>query len=110
MAKTKAQRLAALRVKLTPAEQRALLRRLRGWTVRKGHLEREYRYKDFDRAYRAITHVARIAKALDHHPDLALGWGYLKISLTTHSAGGLTRLDFIAAERMGRRASWNARR
>jgi 4a-hydroxytetrahydrobiopterin dehydratase len=37
---------------------------------------------------------------MDHHPDMAIRFGLVTISLTTHSARGLTRLDFDQAERL----------
>jgi 4a-hydroxytetrahydrobiopterin dehydratase len=33
------------------------------------------------------------AEGLNHHPDIAFGWGYVRITLTTHDAGGITELD-----------------
>lgn len=37
---------------------------------------------------------------MEHHPDVEIGYGYLRIRLTTHDAGGLTDLDFKLAERI----------
>jgi 4a-hydroxytetrahydrobiopterin dehydratase len=36
---------------------------------------------------------------MNHHPDLAFGWGYVRITLTTHDAGGVTEKDHALAAR-----------
>ena len=38
------------------------------------------------------------AQELNHHPDIAFGWGYVRITLTTHDAGGITDLDHRLAK------------
>ena len=63
-------------------------------------LRRTFTYKNFARAYAAATHVALIAEAEAHHPEMTVGWGHLDVALTTHAAGGLTRNDFILAARI----------
>jgi 4a-hydroxytetrahydrobiopterin dehydratase len=40
-----------------------------------------------------VREVAGCAEALNHHPDLLVGWRKVTVRLTTHSAGGLTGLD-----------------
>ena len=90
----------------TPPLQPSAVEKLRGelsaeWDVDgTSSLHRRMRYKDFAGAFAAATHVALIAEAEAHHPDLTVGWGRLHIKLTTHAAGGLTRNDFIMAARI----------
>lgn len=63
------------------------------WTERDGALHREIRTPDFLSAYRLVGTLVPLAEALNHHPDLEFGWGYVRIRLTTHDAGGVTDLD-----------------
>jgi 4a-hydroxytetrahydrobiopterin dehydratase len=41
-----------------------------------------------------------LAEALNHHPDLIVGWRKVTVRLSTHSAGGLTGLDFVLAAQL----------
>lgn len=63
------------------------------WDIQPDRMVREIRTKDFLTAYRMVSALVPVAEALNHHPDLAFGWGYLRITLTTHDAGGLTEKD-----------------
>jgi 4a-hydroxytetrahydrobiopterin dehydratase len=87
---------------LQPAEVAALRAELSAdWRVEgTERLRRSLRYKNFAGAFTAATHIALIAEAEGHHPELVIGWGHLGIELTTHAAGGLTRNDFILAARI----------
>ena len=40
------------------------------------------------------------AEEMNHHPDLAISWSEVKVSITNHSAGGLTAADFELARRI----------
>ncbi len=60
-------------------------------------MSRRFAFADFDQAFELVTAVAAVARAHDHHPDIAFGWGYAAFTLTTHASGGLTRLDVILA-------------
>jgi 4a-hydroxytetrahydrobiopterin dehydratase len=69
-----------------------------GWTMPNDHhLEKEYRFKDFREALGFVNRVGELAERENHHPDLFLAWGRVKMTLWTHSAGGLTENDFILA-------------
>ncbi len=71
---------------------------LPGWTVEDGkRLVATWRFPDFDAAFAFVTEVAAFARDRDHHPDIAVGWGYATVTLTTHDAGGLTRADVLLA-------------
>lgn len=88
------------------AQDRAkeLLRELdEGWLVNaEGHLEREYRLKDFARAMALANKVADIAEAQGHHPDLSIAWGRCKVEIWTHKIHGLTESDFYFAAKADR--------
>lgn len=69
------------------------------WTEQNGALFREVRTPDFLTAFRLVEAIVAPAEAANHHPDVALGWGYVRITLTTHDQGGVTLLDRqLAAE------------
>ena len=68
------------------------------WTEDKGTLVRTFKTPDFMTAYRLVSAVVAPAENLNHHPDIAFGWGYVRITLTTHDAGGITELDHRLAQ------------
>ena len=47
----------------------------------------------------AKAHI-KIAEAQDHHPDVFLAWGKVKITLWTHAINGLSTNDFIMAAKI----------
>jgi 4a-hydroxytetrahydrobiopterin dehydratase len=70
------------------------------WTESDNALHREIRTPDFMTAYNLVSRVVAPAEALNHHPDLAFGWGYVRITLTTHDAGGITAKDRALAAKI----------
>jgi 4a-hydroxytetrahydrobiopterin dehydratase len=80
------------------AELRQLYGQLEGWTlVNEHHLEKEYLFKDFREALGFVNRLGEVAEQEGHHPDLFLAWGKVKVTLWTHSVGGLSENDFILA-------------
>jgi len=73
---------------------------LPGW-VRDGEaIVRECKLSDFVAAIALVNAVAVVAEAANHHPAILIhGWNRVRLTLSTHSAGGLTAADFaLAAE------------
>ena len=69
-----------------------------GWkVVEDHHLEREVDFPDFATALAFVNRVAALAEAADHHPDIFLTWGKVRITLYTHTANGLTHRDYDLA-------------
>lgn len=68
------------------------------WTGSPEHLTRSIEFPDFTTAAQFINQLAPRCEELDHHPDLALRWRWVEVSLATHSAGGVTELDVQLAE------------
>jgi 4a-hydroxytetrahydrobiopterin dehydratase len=69
-----------------------------GWAMPdEHHLEKEYRFKDFKEALDFVNRLGEIAEREGHHPDIFLAWGKVKVTLWTHSVGGLSENDFILA-------------
>ena len=59
---------------------------------------REWKLADFAAAIAFVDSVAALAEAADHHPDILLhGWNKVRLTLSTHSQGGLTDADFQLA-------------
>ena len=86
----------------TPALQgedlQKLFSQLDGWKlVHDRHLEKEYRFKDFVEALAFVNRLGEKAEEEGHHPDIFLTWGRVKVTLWTHSIGGLSENDFILA-------------
>lgn len=76
----------------------AMSARIPRWEVIEARrLVREFAFKDFQEAKSFAGCVATIADEQGHHPVVVLGYNKVKISLTTHAAGGLTRNDFVMA-------------
>ncbi|MCY3002441.1 MAG: 4a-hydroxytetrahydrobiopterin dehydratase [Planctomycetota bacterium] len=67
------------------------------WSVVDARLVARVRTKDFAQALALCQQVGALAETAEHHPELALGWGKFEVVLWTHSAGGLTELDFTLA-------------
>ena len=80
-------------------ELEALQARLgRDWEVVDGHhLERTYRFDDFRQALDFTVRVGEMAEDQDHHPDIFLAWGQVKVTIWTHKIDGLTESDFVFA-------------
>lgn len=65
------------------------------WTISgEEKLSREWKFPDFAKALAFTNLVGAQAEKLNHHPDIFLSWGKVKLELTTHDAGGLTESDF----------------
>ena len=63
------------------------------WTEHKDHLSQEFSFPDFVSALKFVNQVGEIAESQQHHPDIELGWGRVKITLSTHSAQAVTDKD-----------------
>jgi 4a-hydroxytetrahydrobiopterin dehydratase len=65
-----------------------------------GALTREFAFDDFGSAFGLVVRVALLAEAESHHPRVELEWGRAAFTSWTHTAGGLTRNDFILAAKI----------
>ena len=68
------------------------------WSGDRAALKRSIEFADFLTAVDFVSRLAPLVEELDHHPDLRLNWRWVEIELSTHSAGGVTELDFRLAE------------
>lgn len=81
-----------------------------GWALvdEAKRIERTYRFRDFGQAFRFVERAAALAEAEGHHPDIAFGWGYARVSLQTKKIKGLHENDFIMAAKLDRTAAEDA--
>ena len=76
-----------------------------GWEVVKGEkniyfLEKKFTFKNFLESQNFVNQVGEISEKEGHHPEILFGWGYAKISITTHAIEGLSENDFILAAKI----------
>jgi 4a-hydroxytetrahydrobiopterin dehydratase len=70
------------------------------WERDGDEIAREWKFDDFAAAVRFVNKVAEASEEANHHPDILLhGWNKVRLSLMTHSEGGLTENDFKMAAR-----------
>jgi 4a-hydroxytetrahydrobiopterin dehydratase len=87
--------------KLSKTQINRQLVKLAGWKRKGDAITKEFVLTSFTGAARFITRIAPVANRMDHHPDLKLyHYKRVKITLTTHDSGGLTRKDFILAAKI----------
>jgi len=62
---------------------------------------REWRLADFAAAIDFVERVAEVAEQVNHHPDILVhGWNKVRLTLSTHSEGGVTGADLALARRV----------
>ena len=64
------------------------------------HLEKEFSFKNFREALAFTNRVGEVAEAQNHHPDIYLAWGKVKVTIWTHKIDGLTESDFVLAAKI----------
>jgi 4a-hydroxytetrahydrobiopterin dehydratase len=92
--------------KLSDAARAAALEALKEWRMAEGRdaITRTFKFKDFNAAFGFMTRAALVAERMNHHPEWCNVWNKVDVTLSTHSAGGLTELDIKLAEAMDRLA------
>jgi 4a-hydroxytetrahydrobiopterin dehydratase len=64
-------------------------------------IARELKFADFRQAIDFVDRVAVVAEEANHHPDILVhGWNKVRLTLSTHSKGGVTDADFALAARI----------
>ncbi len=90
-------------MKLNETQINQSLSQIGEWRRDGNMLVRDFKFENFKRAIDFVNRIADEAEALDHHPDILLhGWNNVRLSVTTHSEGGLTEKDFDLATRINR--------
>ncbi len=88
--------------KLTLKEIQAGLQEVDGWQLVVGRdaISKEFRFKDFNRAFAFMTRVAMKAEKMDHHPEWFNVYNKLQVTLATHDVEGVSDKDFKLAKFM----------
>jgi 4a-hydroxytetrahydrobiopterin dehydratase len=88
---------------LSDAEIEQRLANAGDWRRSGEEIVRELAFADFAAAIAFVERVAEIAEAANHHPDILVhGWNKVRLTLSTHSQGGLTDADFELARQIER--------
>ena len=69
-----------------------------GWSRRGNEIVRTYEFRTFADAMAFVARVGPIADGLHHHPDIDIRYTKVTLRLSTHSAGGITKLDVQLAQ------------
>lgn len=92
------------RARLDAKAVEAALAGLEGWTLAEdgAAIAKRFVFADFSAAFGFMSRAALVAEKLDHHPEWSNVYNRIEVRLTTHSARGLTALDFEMARAMER--------
>ena len=78
------------------------LAELEGWSEAKGRdaIVKTFQFKSFSQAWGWMNRVALLAEKIDHHPEWVNVYGRVDVTLSTHTAGGVTEKDIALARKM----------
>jgi 4a-hydroxytetrahydrobiopterin dehydratase len=86
---------------LNKDEVNSRLSKVKSWKFIDNKISKEFELKDFKAALNFVNQVGAEAESMDHHPDILMhSWNKVKISVNTHSEGGVTEKDFKLAEKI----------
>jgi 4a-hydroxytetrahydrobiopterin dehydratase len=71
-----------------------------GWIIKDKSIEREFQFRDFKGSIVLVNKIADLAEKQNHHPDICIYYSKVKLDLSTHRIGGLSRNDFILAAKI----------
>ena len=77
---------------------------LEGWERDGDSLRKEFDRGDFKGSVDFVNRITPAAEEMNHHPDLAISWSKVTVSLSTHSQGGITESDFELARKVDEQA------
>ncbi len=85
---------------LNKNEVETRLKDMSGWKRDDDEIEKKFQFGDFAGAMAFVNGVAEAAEAADHHPDISIKYNKVKLTLSTHSEGGVTEKDFALAQQI----------
>ena len=87
---------------LVGAPRAKVLGELDGWAEAKGRdaIIKTFQFKSFSQAWGWMNRVALLAEKMDHHPEWVNVYGRVDVTLSTHTAGGVTEKDIALARKM----------
>jgi len=72
---------------------------LSSWNQDGTQITKQFQFRDFVEALSFVNKVGAEAEKMNHHPDIFIhSWNKVKITISTHSEGGITKKDFQLAE------------
>ena len=71
-----------------------------GWSRDGEAITKDFERGDFMGSVGLVNDIAPVAEEMGHHPDLAVSWDTVTVTISTHSEGGLTAADFELAEKI----------
>lgn len=74
------------------------LEELKGWELTGSEIAKEFHFISFREAMEFVQKIGEESEREHHHPDISIRYNKVTVTLTTHSAGGLTHKDFKLAE------------
>jgi 4a-hydroxytetrahydrobiopterin dehydratase len=89
---------------LSDEEIRSALEALPGWEHVEDAITRQYRLDGFAGAIAFVVRLSYVAEAANHHPDLDIRYDKVRVTLSTHSEGGITAKDLASATAIERLA------
>ena len=78
-------------------EIEAMLADLDGWERNGDAIVKSFERGDFVGSVRFVDSLVEPAEGMGHHPDVAISWATVTVTISTHSEGGLTAADFELA-------------
>jgi 4a-hydroxytetrahydrobiopterin dehydratase len=85
---------------LSNEDVQAKLSGLDGWEQSGDAIEKQFEFEDFSGSVGFVDRLTPVANEMNHHPDLAISWDKVTVTLSTHSEGGLTDADFELAGKL----------
>ncbi|HVY77326.1 MAG TPA: 4a-hydroxytetrahydrobiopterin dehydratase [Solirubrobacterales bacterium] len=85
---------------LSAEEIESKLAGLDGWQLSGDAIEKRFPCGDFVGSVKFVESLVGPAEEMGHHPDLAISWDTVTVTISTHSEGGLTAADFELAARV----------
>ncbi len=94
--------------KLKPLSEKEISQRLQNlptWTREGKTIKYTHEFKNFVEAVSFVNCLISPSEKAGHHPDIAIAYNRVTISLTTHDAEGLTQQDFDLAQTISKLVS-----
>ncbi len=89
---------------LSKNEIQQKLKDMQGWSQQGKAIQKRYTLKSFMPAMGLVNKIAEAAEKAQHHPDIAINYNVVGVSLSTHSEGGVTQKDFDLAQQIDKLA------
>jgi 4a-hydroxytetrahydrobiopterin dehydratase len=87
-------------MRMSDDEVKDRLSKMGGWEREGDALTHEFEFANFVGSVDFVNRLVGPAEEMGHHPDLSISWNEVRVSVTTHAAGGLTANDFELARRI----------